>query len=595
MGVILGTLYRVMIDGNRVVGPMSYNRIAQLMPQFAAAGVSVIQPQPVAMTQSGSVNNGDGYGLNDPYRIGTKKSPTYPGTGDELRRMIAVAAAWGIQVYLDVVFHQYDGGNNGNYTNGGGRFPKTMSCFVNNPPGQVVDDVFDSEGNFGFGDMVSMQRGQYNSTGSHTYMADGTIENLKWLFATLDAKGVRLDDTKGSWVPFIQRVIREACQGKFVYGECFDGNPTELQRWVRAVNSQASTVDFTLHWALQNICDNGNANMHQMNGAGFAAWDSFHAVTFTDNADTDTSNGQQIISNKLMAYAYILTTEGYPQIYYKDWSSDQYCYGLGKGINNLIWIHEVMANGTTTTLHIDNKVFIYRRDGAPGLITCLNFDTYNTRSFLVQTNWGANTECQDYTGNVKGTRRTDGQGRLYVEAPCDAYNAGRGYSCWGPVGLSRTIERQPFNVNQTFFGAEDLKEIGPASAGLIVTVGEIYAAKGTVVTISPTVASDTLEFQLEDINHETVPSRIDGKHQLVDIPADGVYTLAVGNGNKADMPFQVTVNYRAPKTLPNSVLAATTAQHYAQHAEINQMLAAHHRFLADAHEHTERRLLEATD
>ena len=85
----------------------------------------------------------------------------------------------------------------------------------------------------------------------------------------------------------------------FSYGECFTGSPAELEKWEHVMNGRSATLDFTLHWALQNMCDNPDANMQQMNGTGLAAIDPFHAVTFVDNPDTDTTNGQQIISNKL--------------------------------------------------------------------------------------------------------------------------------------------------------------------------------------------------------------------------------------------------------------------------------------------------------
>ena len=47
----------------------------------------------------------------------------------------------------------------------------------------------------------------------------------------------------------------------------------------------------------------------------------------------------------MMAYAYILTSEGYPSVFYKDYSTEPDCFGLQPQIDNLIWIHESLAAG----------------------------------------------------------------------------------------------------------------------------------------------------------------------------------------------------------------------------------------------------------
>jgi alpha-amylase len=59
----------------------------------------------------------------------------------------------------------------------------------------------------------------------------------------------------------------------------------------------------------------------------------YKAVTFVTNHDTDE------IYNKQLAYAYILTHEGYPTLFYKDYEE-----WLDKEkMNNLIWIHNQKA------------------------------------------------------------------------------------------------------------------------------------------------------------------------------------------------------------------------------------------------------------
>jgi alpha-amylase len=64
----------------------------------------------------------------------------------------------------------------------------------------------------------------------------------------------------------------------------------------------------------------------------------YKAVTFVTNHDTDE------IYNKQLAYAYILTHEGYPTLFYKDYEE-----WLDK-MNNLIWIHN-QATGTINIIY----------------------------------------------------------------------------------------------------------------------------------------------------------------------------------------------------------------------------------------------------
>ena len=50
------------------------------------------------------------------------------------------------------------------------------------------------------------------------------------------------------------------------------------------------------------------------------------AVTFVDNHDTIRDDGNAILHDKLMAYSFILTHEGYPSVFWMDW----YNFGLAQ-------------------------------------------------------------------------------------------------------------------------------------------------------------------------------------------------------------------------------------------------------------------------
>jgi alpha-amylase len=563
LGVILNANYRFVKNGQRQVmpapvdkdtpgAPWWWDKVASMAPEIKKCGFSAVQLPPFCKTQSGAAPNADGYGKFDDYDLGNKNQfysiPTRFGTVEQLRRCIAILNACGLGAYADLVIHQYDGGDNGTYKYLGadgktrnGRFPKHPSCFVGAPPRVPVDPVFDSEGNFAFGDMVSFT----NST-PRDYMASQTIEAADWLLRTTGLvnpalHGFRLDDTKGTNVTFSKRLVTSKTMGTlFSYGECFTGNPAELERWEGLMNGRSATLDFTLHWALQNMCDNPGANMQQMNGTGLAAVDPFHAVTFVDNPDTDTSNGQQIITNKLLAYAYILTTEGYPMVYFRDYAEEPHCYGLKRWIDNLVWIHENLAFGTTLNRYIDNQAIVLERQGYPGLLTAISTDPYS-KTISCPTNFGPHVQLHDYTGRHPDIW-TDGAGNATFTVPGDYFGGGESYLCFSRTGYGQSFSLNRYTTTQTFFGADDL-DIPAAGGGRIVRAGRIWCQANTPIQLDSPNAYIAVKV-LDDARSQLPLTK--GRAQT---RGSGWYTLEVTSPLPTPAPFELTVTYTSTQGL----------------------------------------------
>jgi alpha-amylase len=234
------------------------------------------------------------------------------------------------------------------------------------------------------------------------------------MFRTTGADGARFDDVKGTWAPFVHEFMTyRTMNSKFFYSEFFDGDPATLNWWSTTppMSGRSLVEDFTLHWALQAACNGYSAR--PLNSAGYTTWRPDLACTFVDNPDTDTSAGQQIISNKLRAYAFLLSIEGYPFVYAKDYFPSSVwpgAYGLQPWIDNLVWVHEHLANGGTITQHLDDKVIVVNRTGPPGLLTALNFDTNNATPITCPTAFGAHVQLHDYTGHHEDIW-TDADGR----------------------------------------------------------------------------------------------------------------------------------------------------------------------------------------
>jgi alpha-amylase len=159
--------------------------------------------------------------------------------------------------------------------------------------------------------------------------------------------------------------------------------------------------------------------------------------------------GQKIVTNKLLGYAYILTSEGYPCVYYRDYSADPGCYGLKPKIDNLIWIHEKLAAGETRPLCKDFNVFAFERTGGPRLLVGLNNDPANSHSVTLTTGFGPNVQLHDYTGHA-GDVMTDGTGSLTITIPQN--RAGAGYVCYSRYGIDGGFAAASQVVHQDFEG-----------------------------------------------------------------------------------------------------------------------------------------------
>jgi alpha-amylase len=115
------------------------------------------------------------------------------------------------------------------------------------------------------------------------------------------------------------------------------------------------------------------------------------AVTFVDNHDTIRDPNNAINNDKLLAYSFILTHEGYPSVFWMDW----YNLGLAKsgtanGIAALVAAHERYASGSTQVLYADDNLYVMQRTGAgsqPGLIYVLNNLGTAWNGITVQTQW----------------------------------------------------------------------------------------------------------------------------------------------------------------------------------------------------------------
>lgn len=489
-GVFMGVLLQAFFQQNDK-GPPSpgdgdagsewwWDYIAGQAHALQQAGFSAIWLPPVTKGASGTESIG--YDVFDDYDLGAKNQkgtvPTRYGSREQLQRCAAILRANGIDIYLDIVNHQRDGGNDFVYTYpgadgtaGAGRFPKCADDFHPNVP----PDPYVTDSSLSFGDDLSPM-----NCIPAGYVFNALIDSCDWLTRTLDVQGYRFDDAKGISTAFtLPLATSKSMTGKFVVGELI--SPIgDISSWVfRGMQGKASAFDYPLHFSIAGMCNNpGSFDMTQLDDTGFTAQSPFNSVTFVENHDTDSSPSlQPVVTNKMLGYAFILTIEGYPSVYYRDYSTDVNCYGLKPYIDNLLWIHEKLASGATQQRWKDFNVFAYERLGTPGLLTALNNDPDNAHTITVATNFGPNVALHDYTGHSPDVE-TDENGSVAITVPQNT--SGESYVCYSRAGITGGFTATPQRVRQDFDGAADL-DILPATNGTTVQVGRIWCDAGSAV------------------------------------------------------------------------------------------------------------------
>ena len=338
----------------------------------------------------------------------------------------------------------------------------------------------------------------------------------------------------------------------------FDGSPQNLYGWAEgAMGGRSLVFDFATHFGLQSMCDYAGFDMRQLEGLGYTALDPLHSATFVDNPDTDLSPGEQIIANKLLAYAFILTTEGYPFVYHKDYSTEPGCYGLKPWIDNLVWIHENLASGNTLTRYADPQVFVHERLGQPGLLTAISKDSWNRHTITCATSFGSNVQLHDYSGRHPDIW-TDGEGCATFTVPSNAFSSGQSYLCFSRTGFGAAPVLRPRSTTQVLFGAGDL-DVAPARDG-DATVGRIWTAAGTRIIaefrslLSPWPQRVSLVVELLDPAGASLASaRVTSSGSAAlqaTVHRDGWHTFKTAGAGvppAAGAPFELSVTYTAPQ------------------------------------------------
>jgi len=358
--------------------------VASKLPELRKAGITALWLPPAGKAANiGGMSMG--YDIYDYYDLGSYDQKgsvkTWFGSEEELRALIKSAHGHQMKVYADLVLNHNNGADAQEFnpilqrerwtrfTPQSGKFTRDWTCFNPSPYPEL--------NNATFGDMPDLCH-------INPRVSSGILTHAKWLVEEIGFDGFRYDFVKG-FGAWIVRAIHDRNylrDGRpveiFGVGECWSGEDY-IDSWLDAVNNWAEhrvgAFDFPLRYRLKDLCDTYGFSLKKLTDGGVLMKDRpFEAVTFVDNHDFAGSDG--VINDKMLAYAFILTHEGYPCVFWQDW----FTYGLAEpgepgGIERLSQVHESHAGGGTNILFVDDVLYIMERTGTgdqPGLVFALN-------------------------------------------------------------------------------------------------------------------------------------------------------------------------------------------------------------------------------
>jgi alpha-amylase len=396
----------------------------------------------------------------------------------------------------------------------------------------------------------------------------------------------------------------------YAVGE-YVGNAAELDTWINNVKTSnggtedmIGTFDFALRQELKNITS-GNGNYDLGSIPGKQQSNRFRTVPFVNNHDTyrpikDPVTG--VITgwdsfNELggghidpadprigLAYAIACAVDGSPQVFFED-LFDVAATGkrlthqptstadlpVRDAVANIIWCHQKLnfKKGSYKVRWQAQDLLIIERGYKAGpensyAIIGVNDNWTTWQSATIQTDFGPNRQLHDYSGANANNIWTDATGKVTIwTPPCNGSNLRRGYTIWGPAGITGGFAPAQRSTTQEWEMANDLGDNHPSSlkqggaipsnSTAVRTVGKVFNETGKTITVNvyPTDATKNLTVSIRNSADAVLATTSGtGTLTLVYTPGStGFYTIKIGNtaANVAGQNAWVKVNYTSPR------------------------------------------------
>ncbi len=419
-----------------------WNHVAEKVPQLKASGFDSLWLPPISKCPTQSSNGYDPYDYFDLGDLDQKGAvKTAYGNRAELEKLIKALHDHSMGAIADMVINHNSGADEEEtnpidgekrwtkFNPKSGKFPRDWNCFH---PSRYEKVMMEGENFAGFPHLCHRNPRVY----------EAMYEYARMVIEELGFDGFRFDFVKGfgAWMIGLLAKYQYQKDGKdftpFVVGEYWSG-PEDIEGWLDRINrvtdQQIAAFDFPLRYKLKDVCDKPGYGLTNLaNSGSVVASRPFNAVTFVENHDM---GGNEIINDKMMAYSFILTSDGYPCVFWYDYYNCELARpGTPGGIDALIAAHHAHAGGESCVLHVDNDLYIMQRggnEGQTGLIYVLNNLGDKWSGTSVKTKW-ANQKFKPVAWDGHDIahpdeRTTDGDGNAEFPAPP------RGYCVYAPV------------------------------------------------------------------------------------------------------------------------------------------------------------------
>jgi alpha-amylase len=402
------------------------------------------------------------------------------------------------------------------YLGRSGRWPKNWQNYHSNP-GHVCNsgdwcaawfgpDVCYYSGAYG-----QSSNATYNPTQLSDHMRTGARNWFVWMKKQTGVDGFRLDAVKHfpQWATqdFLYNVKYNASWANggvnmFAVGE-YVGSAAEMDNWINSVKTSnggsedlVGTFDFSLRQAVKNMVSSGGSyDLGSIPGS--QQGNRYRTVPFVNNHDTfrpyKDANGNYTGwdgANELggghidpfdprlaVAYAITFAVDGSPQVFFEDLfnvgnTSKRYSHvptsttdlPVRDDIANIIWCHQKLnfKKGSYKVRWQGADLLIIERGYKSGpetsyAIVGINDSWSSWQSANIQTDFGPNRQLHDYSGANTNDIWTDANGRVTIYVPpCDGSNLRRGYSIWGPAGITGGFNPTQRTTTQEWEMANDL-------------------------------------------------------------------------------------------------------------------------------------------
>lgn len=522
-----------------------WDHLSDRCAELREMGVTAIWAPPATKGASGGYS--DGYDIYDYYDLGSKDQmgtiPTRYGTKEQFLAFVAIAHANGLDVYSDVVLNQRAGGAQGGYD-----YSMLKGAEAT---GRGTMGPWDFHHN-GQGDLDMDLIGMRDIAQENPATRDTLFSWIKWFDKQSGCDGYRIDAAKHMPAWFVEGLLYQVQEGlgpnrsRFAVGEYFDRNVDTLEWWVSAVNRRSSVFDYELFFQMKAMVDGGG--YYDMRGLRSRFQDEGRSVTFVNNHDTfGRGNGFQIWNHADVCYALVLSSTGYPCVYWKDLYDDQ---GNARDyLKNLVWIANRFAHGRAIERWADQDLYVFEREGS--LLTGLNDDGASWRTQWVQTSFGSNVRLHDYTGH-QPDRWTNQDGWVQISVPP------WGYVCYARDGSQgQTPSPAARRTTQEHEGNADMDR--PRLAEAWNDVVKIPCEKGQPIQVELWLQDPSLTAHVclldkdgKRLNHVRGTGGVI-RLEYLNPPSAGWYQVRAGleiTGQNKRAPYWLKLSYQAPRSRP---------------------------------------------